>query len=280
MLSYLHSFHAGNFADVHKHAVLSTLLQVATQKDSAFAYFDTHAGRGHYALDSAAAQKTHEYKQGIAKLWALQGEWPKTLRPYQELLNKTGANPRYYPGSPLFAAQALRAEDHMILFEQHPREYPELSELLKRDKRAHVHNRDGYEGLLALLPPKQAKRGLVLIDPSYEVKKEYQQIVRLLLAAQQCWAGGTYAIWYPLLPDEQHLRLKMKLKASGLRNIYCHELRDINTEKARSMQGSGMLIINPPWSVHGAWYPLAQCLVEILRQNDQATAHSEWLVPE
>lgn len=279
MLSYLHGFHAGNFADVHKHTALVLVVQALQRKPGPLAVLDTHAGRGLYDLQAAEALKTGEFSNGIARLWHTDTP-PELSRPYLELIQ--AANPggelRHYPGSPRLTRQLLRPQDRLMLCELHPEEYHRLRHTLGRDARTAIHRRDGFEALNALLPPAE-RRGLVLIDPSYEVKTDYLRVVDAVAKACQRWPQGCYLLWYPLLGAGRHENLVAALQHSGLRKILQCELQVSTADRTPGLYGSGLLLINPPWLLDEMLAALSRSLAELLVQ-DAALARTRWLVPE
>jgi 23S rRNA (adenine2030-N6)-methyltransferase len=205
LLSYQHGYHAGNAADVHKHLTLVLLLQKLRAKDAAFCFVDAHAGRGLYDLDSEAARKTGEAAHGILKLVAATDP-PASVCDYLDLVaghNRPGSH-RFYPGSALLAQALLREQDRALLLELHPQEVLALKEAMARDRRVSVHKRDCFEGLPALLPPR-IRRGLVLLDPSYEIRSEYETVIDLLEQSLSRWSNGIYLLWYPLPRRRQRL---------------------------------------------------------------------------
>jgi 23S rRNA (adenine2030-N6)-methyltransferase len=280
MLSYRHGYHAGNVGDVLKHAVLALLVEALKKKPAAFACLETHAGAGRYDLRAAQAEKTGEYCEGIGLLWG-RSDLPEGLAPYMSAvaaLNRPGETLRYYPGSPRVARHLLRPQDRMVLMELHGSEYPVLKQEFAGDRQVAVHHRDGYEGLKALVPPPE-KRGLVLIDPSYEVKTEYAQVVAAVQAAHKRWAGGIIAVWYPVLARELTDAFKESLRTSGLRKILDVELTT-RAEDSVGMRGSGMLVLNPTWQFDTAvegWLPW---LSGVLDPGHAGHARVGWLVPE
>lgn len=280
MLSYRHGYHAGNVGDVLKHAVLALLIESLKKKPAPFAYIETHAGAGRYDLQAAQAEKTGEYKEGIARLWG-RADLPEALGPYLSAVaavNLPGESLHYYPGSPRVARHLLRAQDRMALMELHGSEYPVLKQEFAGDRQVAVHHRDGYEGLKALLPPAE-KRGLVLIDPSYEVKTEYAQVAEAVQSAHKRWAGGTIALWYPVLARELTDAFKERFRTSGLRKILDAELTT-RPEDSPGMRGSGMLILNPPWQLDVALEALLPYLAAVLDPARAGHACVNWLVPE
>jgi len=279
MLSYQHGYHAGNFADVHKHVILLELVEYLLRKDKPICYIDTHAGRGIYDLESSQAQKTDEYNSGIGRLWQ-RGGLSMLLNSYLNLVDEMnpGDNLTFYPGSPALLGNCLRDQDRMILLELHPTEFNALQANL-RDPRIAIHQRDAWEGLQALTPP-AIKRGLVLIDPSYEVKKDYTTLPKQVIAAARKWSTATWAIWYPLLPAGQHNEMLHQFERSGLRKILRLELMIKNPGTA-GMYGSGMLIINPTWNLCDEAEFIQNELLTLLQDAPGTGAHlTQWLVPE
>ncbi|WP_409523591.1 23S rRNA (adenine(2030)-N(6))-methyltransferase RlmJ [Nitrincola sp. MINF-07-Sa-05] len=278
MLSYLHGFHAGNFADIHKHFILSCLLQSLNRKATPWNYLETHSGRAIYDLENEQALKTSEFKEGIVRLWEQQ-DLPEQVQPYLDSVRQWNPDGslKQYPGSPSIAAGFAREQDRLHLMELHPTEFDVLKRTFRRDERVAVHHRDGYEGVLSLLPP-TPNRGLVLIDPSYEVKSEYDQVVSFMLAATRRWPNGIYAIWYPLLGARRWQEMLDALSRSGIRKILRSEV-EIAPEAERGMYGSGMLIINPPWQLDQQLEASLPMLKDSLEQGQYSTL-CDWLVPE
>jgi 23S rRNA (adenine2030-N6)-methyltransferase len=244
MLSYQHLYHAGNLADVQKHAVLAWVLDYLTRKDKPLTYIETHAGRGVYDLGSDKAVKTGEAAAGIA----LAEAWFPEDHPYRQRLEETRAahGPRAYPGSPLIAALGLRETDTLHLAELHPQEYAHLKAAAK-DWGAHVHQKDGFELALALTPP-TPRRGLMLIDPSYEVKADYDAIPRHLANIYRKWNVGTLILWYPILKGAPHAAM-LKSLASSFPEGLQHEVRFPPVREGHRMEGSGLFIVNPPFGL-------------------------------
>lgn len=277
MLSYQHSYHAGNFADVHKHVALVRLLRALQAKAAPLSYVDAHAGRGLYDLNSNEARKTGEADAGVCRLWQA-GNAPPPVDDFVTLLRNFNNHPepRCYPGSAALAGALLRNDDRAILMELHPQELAPLRAYFKGDRRIAVHARDSYEGLPALTPP-AIKRGLVLLDPSYEVKTEYHAVVDLLRAAHRRWPVAVYLLWYPLLPEGRHRQLLAQLQGSGLRKILNAELRFPPRE--HGMSGSGLVIVNPPWRFDNELAQAGEFLAQRLAGGDGE--HTvEWLARE
>ncbi len=284
MLSYQHGFHAGNEADVLKHVVLVACLEYMMQKPKPLLYVDTHAGAGGYALDSAQAQKTAEYRRGIARLWALGDDAPENLRSYLAVVrafNEFAGSPEvlaFYPGSPWIAQTLLREEDRLQLFELHPKEAALLQQGLVKKRGLSVFQQDGFQGLIAALPPKE-RRGLVLMDPPYEIKTDYEQVVSRLIQAHKRFAGGTYLLWYPVVERARINQLEKALKNSGIRAIDLYELAIAPDTSARGMTASGMIVINPPWVLKNQMNTLLPWLCQHLAEG-QGFYRIETLVEE
>lgn len=247
MLSYQHIYHAGNLADVHKHALLARMLDYLVQKDKPLSYIETHAGRGLYRLDAPEAQKTGEAEQGVARLAARFAADHPYLRRLAEVRARYGV--QAYPGSPLIAALTLREGDVMHLAELHPRENAALREAMA-PWGAHVRAEDGFAMALAICPP-TPRRGLLLVDPSYEVKADYEAIPKHLAAIHRKWNVGILALWYPILASGAHgpmLAALARAFPDGLR----HEVAFPPAREGHRMTGSGMFVVNPPFGIE-AW---------------------------
>ena len=278
LLSYRHSFHAGNFADVLKHVVLVEIFVHLTKKDKAFEYIDTHAGAGLYNLESEHATKLHEYTNGIGRLNA--EDWPELSLYFQSIssFNETAALD-HYPGSPMLAKHFLRAQDKAWLYELHPADFELLSDNTGRDRRLRIKHEDGLKGLLSLLPP-LSRRGFVLIDPSYEVKSDYQQVVNTVIRAHKKFSTGTYAIWYPVVDRARINQLENDFIDSGIKNIQRFELAIAPDSHASGMTSSGMIVINPPWTLMKKMSQLLPKLVVALADDTGAFFKCDVLVDE
>ncbi|NDH09621.1 MAG: 23S rRNA (adenine(2030)-N(6))-methyltransferase RlmJ [Gammaproteobacteria bacterium] len=242
MLSYQHSFHAGCYADVIKHFTLCQVLSYMTQKDKPLLYLETHAGRGSYDLTSPDSKKTGEAKDGILKFLAHEQAPPALFKNFMALV---GNDPHYYPGSPTIALKLLREIDRIYACELHSREFSILSKIKSRSVKFHAASIDGIEALNAQLPPPE-KRALIFIDPSYEIKSEYQSIPRALLKAYQKFPQGVYVLWYPIVDEEYHYQMLKLFKRIDSENTLRVEFF-INDE--RGMSGTGLWIINPPYTL-------------------------------
>jgi len=247
MLSYQHGYHAGNLADVHKHALLAATLDYLTRKDKPLSYLETHAGRALYALDAPEAVKTGEAAQGITRAAHLFG----ADHPYARVLARVRAlhGPAAYPGSPLLAALMLRPGDRMHLAELHPQEHAALVAAM-RPFGAQVHHEDGLKMALARTPP-DPRRGLMLIDPSYEVKADYTALPSLVRAVHARWNVGVIALWYPILTSAAHLPMIAALEAAGLSKTLRHEVHFPPAREGHGMVGSGMFFVNAPFGLAG-----------------------------
>lgn len=281
MLSYRHSFHAGNHADVLKHIVLMLILENLKLKDKGFYYLDTHSGVGRYRLSSDESEKTGEYKEGIGRLWD-QRDLPQEVSRYVDLiktLNDNGKALRYYAGSPMIAAQLLRPQDRALLTELHPSDYPLLRNSFKEFKNITVKREDGFQQVKATLPPKE-RRGLVLIDPPYELKEDYDLVVKAVEEGYKRFATGTYAIWYPVVLRQQAKRIFKGLEASGIRKILKIELAVRPDSDQRGMTASGMIVINPPWTLENQMKAILPYLVKALVPEGTGSWTVEWITPE
>jgi 23S rRNA (adenine2030-N6)-methyltransferase len=260
MLGYRHAFHAGNHADVFKHALLVQLILALRLKDKPFCVIDTHAGAGLYDLESESALKNREFDGGIGRLWEAPAG-PESA-PYLDLvraLNPDGRL-RWYPGSPCLARALLRPGDGLILCERHPADHSLLRAEFAGDPQVAVHFRDGYEAPAALMPPPQ-RRGLVLMDPSFEMPGEFARLTAALTTIQRRWAGAVVAIWYPIIEREPSGGFLDRLKGLGIPGILCAELGVAPYRGPQGLRGSGMLIVNPPWGLAGT---LERLLPELL----------------
>lgn len=279
MLSYRHAFHAGNFADVLKHLVQVEILRYLHQKEKPFVYIDTHSGAGLYALDSDAAEKTAEYRQGIGRLE--QCDWP-VMQPYLQLirqLSERNGQQHLYPGSPALAQALLRPQDRAQCYELHPADYALLSELMQGDRRVRVQQSDGFQGLIASLPPAE-RRGLVLIDPPYEIKSDYDTVVSTLIKAHKRFATGIYALWYPVVERSRIDKLEQALISSGIPRIQLFELGLSADTEGRGMTSAGMIVINPPWTLKPALDTVLPLLASTLPEHGQGVWRSVELVVE
>jgi len=281
MLSYRHIYHAGNFADVVKHVVLVALLQAMTRKPTPCYVQDTHAGCGVYALDSDEARRGRESDDGIGRIWQ-RLDAPPVIQLYLEILREWNpglSSPRYYPGSPAIAQALLRQQDRILLTELHPQDHAALVQQFNDDRRIQIHRQDAYHGLKAFLPPKE-KRGLVLIDPPYERKDEYERVVSGLKTAYARWSHGIYAIWYPIMSRSLQTRFLQACEASGIRKMLHVEFFIAPFSAERQFVGCGMILVNPPWQLDLTLKACLDWLRIPLQQTHAASAQVSWLIPE
>jgi 23S rRNA (adenine2030-N6)-methyltransferase len=281
-MNYRHAYHAGNFADVLKHVVLLALIESLQAKPAPFCYIDTHAGSGNYPLDGFEAGKTGEFKVGIARLHPAE-KLPPLLRGWRDDILASADNAqglKRYPGSPLQVARLLRPGDSAQLCELHTEEACKLRDLFRGNPQVHVHERDGYEALKALVPPKE-KRGLVLIDPPYEAQDaEYKLIEQALKPALQRWPTGVYAVWYPIKLRSQVQPFLRRLQHSGVKRVLRAELLVHPDDSPLRLNGSGMVILNAPWKLDDALREPLRVLAGLLAQERPATVKLDWLLDE
>lgn len=277
MLAYRHAFHAGNHADVLKHLVLLLVLQHLLQKDKGLRYIDTHAGAGGYSLHSAYARKTAEHEQGIARLWRLRQaaahELPSPVPTYLDLVQSFNGAPelRQYPGSPALVQALLRPQDEMHLMEMHPTDHRILASWLRTVGEGTVTMGDGFELLKSKLPP-PTRRALVLMDPSYELERDYARVVQSLRDALQRFSAACCVVWYPQVARVEAAQLPRRLKALAPKG-WVHARLSVQTPDAQGfgLQGSGVVVINPPHTLHGQLQLLMPWLATHLAQHDQAS---------
>jgi 23S rRNA (adenine2030-N6)-methyltransferase len=275
LLSYQHDYHAGNHADVLKHTVLALLIQALKRKPAALRVIDSHAGSGVYDLASQMAQHGREFETGVA-LVRKASDPPPGVRPYLDVLdglNGAGAL-RDYPGSPELAARLLREQDHLELFELHPQAAAALQKRYARNAQVHVHRRDGFEGLVAVVPPKE-HRGIALIDPAYEQKDDFSRVADLVDACRKRWANGVYMIWYPLIRHAGYDRLIEALGKSQIPRALRVELEV--APHSDGLRGSGLVIGNLPFQVDTELRKLVPWLGRVLAQSADASHSVRWL---
>lgn len=245
MLSYQHLYHAGNLADVQKHSLLCWMLSYLTRKDKPLSYFETHAGRGLYDLGSNEALKTGEAAQGIGRVL---GSWFNADHPYRIVTDRIRSvyGATAYAGSPVLAAELLRKQDRTTLCELHPQEVVALRIAMK-GRGARILQKDGLQVAQSWCPP-TPRRGLLLIDPSYEVKSEYEAMARALPSLHRKWNVGVIALWYPILSTAMHKPMITSLR-QAIPDAVCHEVRFPPVREGHKMIGSGMFVINAPYGI-------------------------------
>ncbi len=279
-MNYRHIYHAGNFADVLKHAVLARLIVYLQQKDKAFRVLDTHAGIGLYDFSSGEAQKTGEWREGIGRL--LEAELAEgvaaLLAPYLDAIR--ALNPKgpitLYPGSPKLARMLFRPQDRLSAMELHPDDNRALARLFEGDYQVRVTELDGWLALGAHLPPKE-KRGIVLVDPPFEAEGEYERLVDGLAKAYRRFATGTYCLWYPIKKGAPISEFHEALKALEIPKMLCAELSVRSDRETTGLSGSGLIIVNPPFTLKDELHLLLPELKRVLAQDRFASQRCFWL---
>lgn len=271
MLAYRHAFHAGNHADVLKHCVLQQILMYMNQKDKPYWVIDTHAGAGMYSLASDYANTKSEYLDGVARLWDCD-DLPPVLREYMNLIQLCNNKGDWslYPGSPEVIRRTIRADDRMRLFELHPTDFEILQENFERDRQAKLFKSDGFASLKALLPP-PTRRAVIFMDPPYEIKTDYPKVVDALEEGLARFAEGVYVIWYPILTRGDHIRMLESLRKLSEKTLNIAMTVQEPDEKGFGMLGSGLFIINPPWTLKDTMQDIMPYLVEKLAQYPGAS---------
>lgn len=271
MLSYVHDFHAGSFADVHKHAVLSIVHAYLNRKPKPMALVDLYAGSGRYQLNTYAAQKTGESHRGIERVWPPES-WPSELADYARCVRAENADQlKAYPGSPALLKSLARPIDRLIFNELHPKAQEKLVALYDRDRQVKLYSRDAHEALVALVPPTE-KRGLILLDPSYEQKEEYNQLMEGVLKAFKRWRTGIFIVWYPLLPSNAHRAMVDGIVRGVDCETFVSEIR-VPTD-GTGMHGSGMLVLNPTWNLASTMKTLTPWLAQLGGEAGQAVMNN------
>ncbi|MDC8786630.1 23S rRNA (adenine(2030)-N(6))-methyltransferase RlmJ [Roseateles koreensis] len=278
MLAYRHAFHAGNHADVLKHLVLSEVLRHMAEKEKPYTLVDTHAGAGGYSIEGQYAQKKGEYVHGISKLWDAK-DLPAPLARYLEPIRafNSGGQLRQYPGSPAIANLLMREQDRLRCYELHPTDYRILDTYLSTRPNTQVSDKDGFSSLRGELPP-PSRRGVVLMDPSYELKTDYGKVITAVREGLEKFADGVFMVWYPQLQLLESAQLPQRLKAAadagvGAKKGWLHvrlTVQQQSDSRAFGMLGSGMFIINPPYTLHDELQECLPYLVEKLGQYDGA----------
>ncbi|MGH7290405.1 MAG: 23S rRNA (adenine(2030)-N(6))-methyltransferase RlmJ [Myxococcota bacterium] len=280
MLAYRHQFHAGNFADVFKHALLVQLVRALAQKDKPFFCLDTHAGSGRYDFAHRWAQQNKEHLQGIALAWERK-DVPPEVAPYLDAVR--AENPdgklRHYPGSPLLIRQLLRADDRMALTELNKTDHEALETLFGRDRQVQVRRMDAYEGLKAFLPPKE-RRGLVFVDSAFDRAQEFDRMRRAFAAAHRRFATGVYALWYPLMEPAPMQAFERGLAAARIPKLLQIELSVKPLHWRDSLRGTGMLVANPPFGFEKTAKRIVEWLWPVLSTEGKGGTQVRWLAGE
>lgn len=273
-MNYRHAFHAGNFADVLKHAVLVRVLLYLGQKETPFRVIDTHAGAGRYDLGSSEAGRTGEWKDGIGRLLETppKGEAGKLLAPY---LSIATAEPGHYPGSPLIALRLTRPQDRLVFCELHPEDTAALKTAAGRDQRTSVIETDGWTALKAALPPPE-RRGLVMIDPPFEDGDDFRRFEEGLVEGHRRWPGGCYFFWYPIKDAHQTEIFGRRIARLGIPELLRVELTLHGLSEGK-LASCGVLIVNPPWTLEGELHTMMPALARSLGRERAARYRLDWL---
>ncbi|MEO5373877.1 MAG: 23S rRNA (adenine(2030)-N(6))-methyltransferase RlmJ [Alphaproteobacteria bacterium] len=279
-MNYRHIYHAGNFADVVKHAVLALLVEHLLRKDTPFRVLDTHAGLGVYDLTANEAERTGEFRDGIGRLLA-EPDPPAALAPYLRavaLLNGgTGGSPRLYPGSPWLVRSMLRDRDRLVAVELHPEDAATLAATFRHDRGVGVHQADAWQALKAFLPPPE-RRGLVLMDPPFEARDEFERLADGLARAHRRFATGILAAWYPIKDPEQAATLHRAVQGIGVARALAVELLVRSPVDRFRLNGCGLVVVNPPWRLDETLGELMPFLTRVLAQDSLASGRVHWLV--
>ncbi len=269
MLSYRHGYHAGNAADVLKHFILTYVLDYIKKKDKGFIFIDSHAGAGKYLISDPYMQKNKEYLQGIKKILQLKNN-NIFLKRYLDLIKSINFNSdlKIYPGSCYLAARSLRPNDNLYFFELHPKEFLNLKKNFENDSRVIIENRDSYQRLNKLLPPKE-KRAVILIDPSYELKDEYEKVLEMLSDCYKKFPLGVYIIWYPVLKSKKSEKFIFNVLKKNYKNLSHVEM--ITDNLNNGMQGSGLFILNCPWSIENDIKKSLETIFDCLKKNNNVS---------
>jgi len=287
-MNYRHHFHAGNAADVFKHAVLLLLIRALQRKDKGFFYLDTHAGRGSYDLEATTMlpdgrERPPEWPQGIGRIWDEVGgplqDFVTLVRQFNSQRGGADAGPHYYPGSPRIAAMLARPVDRLALCELREDDAEALAADFQFTPNASMHAMDGYTALRAMLPPRE-KRALVLIDPPFESATEFADILQGLREALKRFPSGVYAVWYPITERARTERFQEEFLALSPPPTLVAELQVAGEASAVRMKGCGLLVVNPPWLIEGEIEGLLSELVAKLALEPGASAGVSWLVAE
>lgn len=279
-MNYRHAYHAGNFADVVKHVVLTRLLEYLKRKDKAFRVIDTHAGLGAYDLSSVEAQKTREWRDGIGRLLEASPSdaVAKLLAPYLDAVKAQNpdAGLARYPGSPMIVRSLLRPQDRLSAIELHPQDATALKALFAGDFQVKVLELDGWLGLGGHVPPKE-KRGLVLIDPPFEQGGEFERLVDGLAKAHRRWPGGVYALWYPIKDRAAVMHFRSALSDSGLPKIIDLAFSIRAPSSDPRLDGCGLVVVNPPYTFEQEMRVLLPFLKSVLEDGPGAGWRLDWL---
>jgi 23S rRNA (adenine2030-N6)-methyltransferase len=288
-MNYLHHYHAGNFADVWKHALLVQIIRGLQRKEKGFLFLDTHAGRGSYDLSTAlqgdSLERRPEFPDGIGRLWKAQNLLPalsdymETVKRFDRSRGNADETPKFYPGSPRLAQLYLREQDRLAACELHPTEFAALEDEFFREKGVSMHNLDGYTAVRAMLPPLE-KRALVLIDPPFEQQDEFARVLSALTEAQRRLPAATVVVWYPLTQRARADEFLQEVRIARRAPAFSAEIWIAGENSNLKMRGCGLLVVNPPWQIDRELVPTMQALLPILAQDNDAGVDLRWLVEE
>jgi 23S rRNA (adenine2030-N6)-methyltransferase len=279
-MNYRHAYHAGNFADVVKHIILTRIVLYLQRKEQAFRVIDTHAGIGRYDLKGIEAGKTNEWQNGVGRLLDANfgTDAAELIQPYLDIVraeNPDGAM-RHYPGSPLIVRHLLRSQDRLSALELHPVDAGLLAEIFEGDIQVRVTQLDGWLALGAHLPPKE-KRGLVLVDPPFEVGGEFKRLVEGLMRAHKRFSGGTFALWYPVKDRDVVQRFVTALHETQIPKILRTELMIRAPSPEPRLDGTGMIVVNPPYTLYDELRTILPPLSKILSDEQNAGFTLDWI---
>ena len=279
-MNYRHAYHAGNFADVVKHIILTRIVLYLQRKDQAFRVIDTHAGIGRYDLHGVEAGKTNEWQSGVGRLLDAKADAKvaELIQPYLDIVRAENADGtmRHYPGSPLIVRHLLRRQDRLSALELHPRDAQLLADVFEGDIQVRVTKLDGWLALGAHLPPKE-KRGLVLVDPPFEVAGEFERLVDGLVRAHKRFSGGTFALWYPVKDRHEVRRFVTALQETGIPKILRAELMIRDPSPEPKLDGTGMIIVNPPYTLDDELRTILPALSKILSDGKNSGFTLDWI---
>jgi len=267
-MNYRHAYHAGNFADVLKHALLCWIVRYLQQKEAPLALIDTHAGAGLYDLTGPEAGKTGEAKDGIQRLLT-RSDVPAPLTPYLDLVRANEPGRNLYPGSPALMTALARANDRTIAVELHPEDAASLKETLKAKPRLQIMTGDGYRTLLKQVPPPE-KRGVVLIDPPFEAPDEFEQLAKAFIAAHRKWPTGVYMLWFPIKHPDDAARFTAELANAAIPKL---NLVALDVARSEGLSAAGLIVCNAPFTLESEWRPAMTWLADVLAQGNAASAH-------
>lgn len=282
-MNYRHAFHAGNFGDVVKHAVLALIIEHLKQKPTPFAVIDTHAGAGRYDLKAPEAERTGEWRLGIGRVLAL-AEPPAALVPYLAVVRAMNEGEagglRWYPGSPWLAHALMRPIDRLFATELHPADYETLAALFAGVRRVKTVLLDGYQALAAFVPPRE-RRALVLVDPPFEERNEFERMAEGLAAAHRRFATGIYLVWYPIKERAAIRAFHEAVQASGIRRVLRAEVTVARERDGERLSGCGLIVVNPPYTLSESLEQALPTLATVMSQDDRGVgARVDWLVGE